>query len=115
METKRRNQLLRKRTTNAEVTDELKYLMTRAEQVQAEVNKSIAEMVELVVASPQKRAFLNSGIGILEEYISSIVQCGEDADELTETRRQQLAEAASKRKKTGGQKTKASETINNVL
>jgi hypothetical protein len=86
MAARRKNQLLRRRLTNAEVVAEVKYLVMRAQEVQAEMNKSVAAMVQRLTAatSPHDRNALNVCIGIIEEYISSIVQCGEDADELVD-------------------------------
>lgn len=86
MAARRRNQLLRKRSTNAEVVAEVKYLVMRAQEVQEEMNKSVAAMVQRLTAatSPHDRDALKVCIGIIEEYISSTVQCGEDADELVD-------------------------------
>jgi hypothetical protein len=101
METRRKGRLLppRKRVTNGEVVEELKYLLERSQQVQAEVSKSIAAMVELLAAGRGHRSALNAGVGIIEEYISSVVQCGEDADELFEKQQQEALIKASTKKR----------------
>lgn len=94
---KRKYTLVRRRATNGEVVAELKYLMERTRDVQAEMNKSFEAMVELLTStSPHSRSSLNAGIGILEEYIASTVQCGEDADELFNKRQEELQIKASR-------------------
>lgn len=80
---RRKNQLLRKRPTIKELDEELDYMLTRAQQVQQEVMHSVTAMVATLKKNRRHQSLV-AGLGILEEYISSIVQCGEDADEAAE-------------------------------